>query len=303
MIAAGARVANCEHNIARYLAFHVHIELLDFSKLEVRRLIEKCSGKRRKVRWSGVNRKCVNASPSNGVSVRYGSAVRSRGRTSHGRGCKGYSRLLGKAKEIALGEEGRILPQSLRAHTPGGIVINCIAGPEHGLVAAEHLPSHADSWLKGCPILLYSGRLRDTVLTGNEKLVGNNIVVRHPSIDFRDGIRNVPCQAKIHGQVFGYPPIILEERPVDFPPTASHRAVKRLIVLRHPGEAKQKIRFRVSVNTYTTARIACEIADGAGDPESILEGFGADIHLICADTDAEMDVVLPANHVDRIVDG
>src|SRR5713226_4237011 len=141
-----------------------------------------------------------------------------------------YSRLLGKAKGIGLSEEGRILPKPLGTHAPGGIVINGIAGPDRSLVAAQHLPSQAESRFKSRPTLLYSRRRRHTILAGNEKLVHIRVVVCHATIDFPDGIGYIPSQAEIERQVLSDSPIILNEGPVDFPAAAGDRAVECLIM-------------------------------------------------------------------------
>src|SRR5713226_6695537 len=157
-----------------------------------------------------------------------------------------YSRLLGKAKGIGLSEEGRILPKPLGTHAPGGIVINGIAGPDRSLVAAQHLPSQAESWLKSRPTLLYSRRLRNTILTDNEKLVHIRVVVCHATSDFRDGIGYIPCQAEIEGQVLGDSPIILKEGPVDFPAAAGDRAFGCLVVGWRTRWARWRVRRGVA---------------------------------------------------------
>src|SRR5882724_8998353 len=206
-----------------------------------------------------------------------------------GKGTPGCTNLLGRSKGIGLGEEGRILPKPLGTHAPGGIVINGIAGPDRSLVAAQHLPSQAKSWLKSRPTLLYSRRLRNTILTGNEKLVHIRVVVCHPTSDFRDGIGYIPCQAEIEGQVLGDSPIILNEGPVDFPAAAGNRAVERLIVQRDARQTHQKICFQIP-------RVRTK-----GNPEAVLEGLGAHIHLVSADADTELEIMLSADHVERII--
>ena len=114
-------------------------------------------------------------------------------------------------------------------------MINGIPSPEHRLVAVKHFPRQADSRLERRPILLYCGRLRNTILTGNEELIHKRVVVCHAASDFGDGIGDVPRQTKIKRQVLGDSPIILDEWPVNLPAPASHRTVKCLIVLRlHP---------------------------------------------------------------------
>src|SRR5260370_42414509 len=101
-----------------------------------------------------------NLKPVGNVDARNRWAARQCGAERRRRGApdwlcsKSYSRLLGQTKRIALGKEGRVLPQPLRTHTPGRIVINGITGAEHGLVAAEHFPRQADSRLERRPILL-----------------------------------------------------------------------------------------------------------------------------------------------------
>src|SRR5580704_15938859 len=141
------------------------------------------------------------------------------------------------------------------------------------------------------------------MLASNEKLASVWIVICQTPIGFRDRIGYVPCQPEIESQVLGYSPIILDKRPVDFPAPPTDRSVECLVVLCQARYAEQKIRLRISGYGGGTVCEAGEVPAGsaAGNPESVLEGFRADIHLICANADAELNVVLSANHIKRVI--
>src|ERR1700746_1748383 len=179
-------------------------------------------------------------------------------------------------------------------------MIDGITGTEHRLVAAEHFPGQTNSRLESGPILLYCGRLCNTVLTSNEKLIHKRVVVRHAAIDFRNGIGDVPRETESKRQILGDSPIILDEWPVNLPAPAGHRTVKCLIVLRQTRKAHKKIRRGITSDRVDRVRITAEIADKTGDQESVLERLGANVHLICPDIYTELDVMLSADDIQRI---
>src|SRR4029077_10228262 len=156
--------------------------------MEVPGLSEKGSAKRGGGGWrTRKNRKSLGdrkITKTRRRRSKYRGAVRGRKRTS---AKSRYSSLLGKAEAIRLGEEGRILPKPLRAHAPGGIVKNGIAGTDRHLIAAKHLPRESDPRLKCRPIPVDARRVTDTILTGNQKLARAAIlrdVICHAVIDF-----------------------------------------------------------------------------------------------------------------------
>ena len=105
------------------------------------------------------------------------------------------------------------------------------------------------------------------------------------------GRHQSPGQTEVQRQVLGYAPIVFNERAVQFPAAAGNVAIERLIVDGQARQALQKIRHRLA-------------APQAGkDPVSVLETLGQDVHLIGANGAADLNVVVAANHVERIGDG
>src|SRR5208282_3917695 len=139
--------------------------------MEVRGLVIKRPCKSGNVGRSVKNWKALgggNTSNSWGARSGQRSAVRSSsGATDWRSWPERYSGVLRQAKVIALGKEGRILPKALRTHAPGGIVIDGIASPHDGFVAAEELISKTDAGLKSRPIPVYACRRTHTALIGN----------------------------------------------------------------------------------------------------------------------------------------
>src|SRR5271155_2323956 len=217
-MAVRTRIASCEYHIPRELAFHIHVVLLDHAELEVRGLVKQRSGETRKTGRRVKNRK----------SAGYTGA--GRGSTIQG-AVRGRESAPGGSKNIALREEGWILPEALSTLAPGGVVEDGVAGSDYGLVAASDFPSQAKSRLKGRPIHLYAGRRTHSILIGDKKLIRKRIVVCHTPMLFRDRSRQIPCQAEIEGQRFGGSPVILDERTVNLPASTGHWTVKGLIVL------------------------------------------------------------------------
>src|SRR5208282_5519961 len=170
-------IARGEHHIPGELPFHVHIDLLDNTELEVCGLVKQCSGKSRKSRWTAENRKSAgHTDPGRGLTP-----PRRRGAE---RGRKGAP---GGTKTVGLSEEGWILPQALGTLAPGGIVEDAVACADDGLVAAKHLPCQANSWLKCRPIHLDARRRVHSTLIGDQQLIRKRIVVCHAPVLFRDG--------------------------------------------------------------------------------------------------------------------
>src|SRR4029077_8086793 len=172
-------------------------------------------------------------------------------------------------------------------------------------VAAKNLPGQAYPGLKGRPIPVDARRITNTILPGNEKLAraaSLGDVVGHALIDFRDGTGEIPRQTKIERQIFSNSPIILNEWAEDFPAAAGDRTIECLIVLRDTHQAEQEIRLSVTGNVHSRARKAAEITDGGRDPESVLEGLRAHIHLVRAYRSSHLDVMFAPNQVEGIAE-
>jgi hypothetical protein len=60
-------------------------------------------------------------------------------------------------EDVALSEKGRVLPKTLRALAPGGIVVDGEAAAEDGLVAAKEFIGGTDARLKSLPIHVDAG--------------------------------------------------------------------------------------------------------------------------------------------------
>src|SRR4029077_5861659 len=84
--------------------------------------------------------------------------------------------------------------------------------------------------------------------------------------------------------------------------------VKRLRVHGETEQANNKMRRRIPGNAGDGGgsssggrqKIAGKIANSTGNPETVLEGFGAAVHLICADIKSDLEVVLAADQVERV---
>ena len=86
------------------------------------------------------------------------------------------------------------------------------------------------------------------------------------------------------------PPIILEKRPEDATSAAGDGAIERLVMNGQACDANQKIGLGIAGNAG--AAQAGKIAAVADDPEAVLKGLNADVHLITAKVDSHREVVL-----------
>ena len=177
-------------------------------------------------------------------------------------------------------------------------MVEGVAGAEDGFLAAHDFPGCADSWLEGCPIHLYAGRVADSILTCNEKISRCGDVVGEAIVLFGGGSCHVPGQAEVEGQRGCDAPIVFDEGAVDLPTAAGHRSVVGLVVNGEAGDAKQEI--RLSIAGDAGAAEAGKVAKCADNPEAVLECFGAHIHLIGAEVEPGLDVMLAADDVERI---
>ncbi len=65
------------------------------------------------------------------------------------------------------------------------------------------------------------------------------------------------------------------------------------------GHSHKKVRFGTAGDNARTG----EVSEEADDPEAILEGLGADVHLIGAKIDAGVNFMLAANQVEIVLEG
>src|ERR1035437_894328 len=172
------------------------------------------------------------------------------------------------------------------------------ASAEHRLLAAEDLPGGADARFECCPIHLDARRRTHTILIGNEKLSSCGNIVGQASASFGDRSGHIPGHAKIEGESWCYPPIILDEGTVDFPSPAGDGPVERLIMNGQASDAEQKIGLRIAADVR--AAQAGKVTAVADDPEAILESLGANVHLIAAYVDPHLEVVLVTSKIERV---
>src|SRR5260370_39312688 len=100
------------------------------------------------------------------------------------------------------------------------------------------------------------------------------------------GRENGPRYLGVHGGVRRHRPIILDERPEQFPSATGGCTIEGPIVDRTSHLADHQI----------CRSIAGKLAKI--DKESILEGIRIDVHLLSADATAHSDVVLAPNDIE-----
>src|ERR1700688_1112959 len=287
VIAVRTGVARGQHDVARQLTLDVDVPLSDLPRPEVPWLVKKrsCEGGK-----SGRSIKHLESVGDAG----YGAA-----RTA-GRDTAGWSRHRAPAEleDIALGEKGRVLPKALSTLAPGGIVVYGEAAAEYGFIAAQDLIGGANSRFEISPIHVYASGGVDSALIGNQKLArscvrtscgGGRNVVGQAASRFCNRRGQVPSQSEVQSQVLGNSPVVLDEGANDFPAAAGDRTIKGLIVFGDAHVAQGKVGFGITGESAQR------------NPVTILEGFGADVHLIGAYINSDMDVVLAANQIDGIV--
>src|SRR6202166_67102 len=287
VIAVRTGIAHGQHDVARQLTLDVDVPLSDLSGPEVLGLVKERSCEGGKSRRSLKNLESV------------GDAGHGAARTA-GRDTAGWSthRPPAELEDIALGEKGRVLPKALSTLAPGGIVVYGEAAAEYGFIAAQDLIGGANSRFEISPIHVYASGGVDSALIGNQKLARSGIrtscgggrnVVGQAASRFCNRRGQVPSQSDVQSQVLGNSPVVLDEGANDFPAAAGDRTVKGLIVFGDAHVAQGKIGFGITGESAQR------------NPETILEGFGADVHLIGAYINSDMDVVLAANQIDGIV--
>src|SRR3984957_763848 len=287
VIAVRTGIAHGQHDVARQLTLDVDVPLSDLPGPAVPGLVRErsCEG--------GKSRRTIKDWESAGDAGHL--AVR-----AAGRGTAGWRSHWAPAEleDIALGEKGRVLPKALSALAPGGIVVHGEAAAEYGFIAAQDLIGGADSRFEISPIHVYAGGGVDSALIGKQKLAGDGVrasgdggwnEVGQAASRFSNRRGQVPSQSEVQSQVLGNSPVILDEGANDFPAATGDRTVKGLIVFGDVHVAQGKVGFGITGE------------NDKKNPETILEGFGADVHLIDAYINSDMDVVLAANQIDGIV--
>src|SRR4029077_11326072 len=248
---ARACVSGSQHDLTGQLVLDVYVELLDPSLLDIgifgSEIPHKVNGSRRWREKGESIRKPDQLSRANiGRSAMSG--------TVGGRG--------GAATELCterFRSERRIRPQSLTAHTPGGVVIHGVTATNHRFVAAKHLPGSANAWFKCGPIHLNSGtgsRLLTWLQgccaprTRNQPPVACSRwnEIRHPALSFRNRSCHAPSQSQVDGQVSVDVPIVLDKRTVDLPSSAGNIPGVVLVVNPLNRQPHQNICYGVAKN-------------------------------------------------------
>ena len=106
-----------------------------------------------------------------------------------------------------------------------------IAAANHRIAAAERFPRDAEARLQRGQIHLDAGA-RTRILTGNQELSRGGIEVRHAIAHFALRRQQRPGQTEVQGQILADPPIVLDERAVQFPTAAGIAAIELLVVER-----------------------------------------------------------------------
>ena len=139
VMAARTRISHGHHDIARQFLFDVEVELLHSALLEIEILRLNGSRECSRVRLLGKNRESVGDVQAKVERPTVGGTC-----------CRGSSAAPDRESELAAFREERgVLPQSLRALVPGGIVEDGIACPHRGLGAAKWLPRQSDAGFEG----------------------------------------------------------------------------------------------------------------------------------------------------------
>src|SRR5208282_3871153 len=138
MRAAGASVPHCKHHVSGCLMLNVEIVLLDHALNEI--AVHGLDGSSVS---AGVHGCVVNGTARDGGRRGRASREKKTIRESAAGGAESGTNSSGKG--IHFGVERRILPQSLSALIPRGIVEDRISGPDRCLVA-QWLPSQPDAW-------------------------------------------------------------------------------------------------------------------------------------------------------------
>src|ERR1700691_2186681 len=139
---------------------------------------------------------------------------------------------------------------------------------------------------------------------------------------FRNGRGHIPREAEVESERRGNAPVVLDEGTVNLPATASDGAVVGLVVFAQSGHPHQQVRFGIAGDDYAVCSVggagiargsgtvcgagstfvAAEISEEADDPEAVLECFRADIHLIGAEIDAGVNLMLAADQIEILLE-
>src|SRR5579872_1629154 len=291
--AARASVPHGKNHIAGSLMLDVEVVLLDHALNEI--AVHRLNGSRVS---AGVHRCAVNSTSgdrrSRGRARREKKPIR---QTATG-AAKGGTNASGKGIHFRV--ERRILPQSLSALIPRGIVEDGISGAYRGLWA-HWRPSQTDTWFESRFLKLNANAVirSDAVgataqpgaAGGDVPLQGINIEIRLTIFYFGFGRSQSPCNSDVYSQISRYPPIILDEGTEQFPAAADCTSQECLIVSRECPQASEKQICHVVASRRGVLR-----------DKAILECIVSYIHLLGADDPAETNIVFAANQVERIRD-
>src|SRR6266851_1984936 len=180
---------------------------------------------------------------------------------------------------------------------------NRIPGANRCFLATHRLPSQSDARLDSGlvqlntdpPVSMNARRCgteaQTRVRTGNQVLAGLKIEIRLAVVGLSDRRDKCPSYSQVQSQVRSHPPIILDERPEQFPSATGGCAIERLIVNRTTYLAEKQVCRRVASKS---AKI---------NKDTILEGVRLHVHLLSADAATHPDVVLAPNHIERVGNG
>src|ERR1700751_2092115 len=175
---------------------------------------------------------------------------------------------------------------------------NRISGSDGGVLTAERLPGDANTRFESSfvqsdanggitPRAKSAAGERNT--SGNQKPATPEVEVRLSVSILRGRRGQRPSQPDIEGQVGGNPPVILNVRSEQFPASTCGGAKEGLVM-----DSTQRLAEK---------KVCCAVASkgrAERDEEAILKGIGLNIHLHGANRTAKADVVLAANHIERI---
>ena len=140
------------------------------------------------------------------------------------------------------------------------------------------------------PIRSHADRARAKVCrTSYKELAAVEVEVGLPILGFGNWGHQSPCQAKIQCQIGSDAPRVLHKGANHFPATARRSSEECLIVDATAQLAEQEISRGIA-------------GEAEVDKEAVLERVGLYVHLLIAEAAADLDVVLAANHVERVRD-
>src|SRR5258708_2777366 len=172
----------------------------------------------------------------------------------------------------------------------GGVMEDGRGGGHRGLITPEGFTSQDYARLQ-CPLVKLNAGILVSILSSDKELAIGRIKVGLAVVDLGNGGGQSPGQTHVERNFLGHSPIVLDEGPVHLPSAACPTTFESLIVNGQAEQTEKQIRFRITGPKTT------------GNPESVLETLRLYVHLIGADAHSGLDVMLSANHVQRVRDG